>query len=89
MKPGIAKGRRPVLVVEVCFEAFWGWSEVKKIWFKGQDRLKGDERILGDSCFMVEVLSEADEKHYRRYELESKGYDLERLEQRVSEICQI
>jgi len=38
---------------------------------------------------MVEVLSEADEKHYRRYELESKGYDLERLEQRVSEICQI
>ena len=89
MKPGIAKRRLAELVDGGLIRSLGGWSELKKIWFKGQDRVKGDERILGDSCFMVEVLSEADEKHYRRYELESKGYDLERLEQRVSEICQI
>ena len=52
----------------------------------GQDRLKGDERILGDSDFVMEVLSQADEKYSRQHELKNRGYDLECLEQRVVEI---
>ena len=53
---------------------------------RGQDRLKGDERILGDSDFAMEVLSQADEKYSRPYELKRQGINLEWLEQRVAEI---
>ena len=63
-----------------------GWAEVKKMRLRGQDRLKGDERILGESDFVMEVLAQADEKYSRHYELKRLGYDLERLEQRVVRI---
>ena len=63
-----------------------GWAEVKKMRLTGQDRLKGDERILGKSDFVREVLSQADEQYSRQYELKRLGYDLEQVEQRVAEI---
>jgi putative transposase len=56
---------------------------------KGQDRMKGDERILGDGDFVMNILSEADERVDRRYELKSLGYELDKVEQRVLEIYQI
>ncbi|XPS84694.1 uncharacterized protein Dvar_27120 [Desulfosarcina variabilis str. Montpellier] len=34
---------------------------------KGMDRIKGDERILGDSDFVLSVLSQANERFKRRY----------------------
>ena len=46
----------------------------------------GNERILGESDFVMDVLTKADEKFSRRYELKSLGYNLERLEQRVEQI---
>jgi putative transposase len=66
-----------------------GWAEVKKLRVKGHDRMKGDERILGDGEFVMTILSEADERIDRRYELKSRGYNLEKLAQRVGEIYQI
>jgi len=48
--------------------------------------MKGDERILGDGDFVMDVLSEANERMDRRYELKSRGYDIEKLEDRVLEI---
>jgi len=30
-----------------------GWADVKKMRLKGMDRIKGDERILGDSDFAL------------------------------------
>ena len=63
-----------------------GWSEVKKLRLKGQDRLKGDERILGDGEFVLAVLSEANEKYERFYELKRLGYDIDKIEQKVSKI---
>ena len=56
-----------------------GWAEVKKIRLSGQDGIKGDERILGESDFVMEVLSQANEKYSRHYELKNQGYDLARL----------
>ena len=56
---------------------------------EGQDRLKGDERILGESDFVMDVLSQANEKFSRQYELKRLGYDLERVEQKVTEIYRI
>jgi hypothetical protein len=50
---------------------------------------KRDERILGDGDFVMNVLSEANERMDRHYELRSLGYDIDKLEQRILEIYQI
>ena len=55
----------------------------------GQDHIKSDERILGESDFVANVLSEADEAFERKYELKSLGYDLDRVAARVAEIYEI
>ena len=86
LKEGIAQGRRPELVGGGLIRSLGGWAEVKKLRLKGQDRMKGDERILGDGDFVMDILSEANERMDRRYELKSLGYDLDKLEQRVLEI---
>jgi hypothetical protein len=39
-----------------------GWDEVKKIRVSGQDRIKSDQRILGDSDFVSDILSESEEQ---------------------------
>ncbi len=56
---------------------------------RGRDRMKGDERILGDGDFVMTVLSEANERMERSYELKSRGYTIEKLEQRVLGLYQI
>ena len=89
LRGGIARGRRPELVGGGLIRSLGGWAEVKKLRLKGQDRMKGDERILGDGDFVMEILSEANERMDRRYELKSLGYDLNKLEQRVLEIYPI
>lgn len=86
VEAGIEQGRRPELVGGGVIRSVGGWTEVKKIRLMGQDRLKGDERILGESDFVMEVLSQADEMQSRHYELKQLGYDLERVQQRVAEI---
>jgi putative transposase len=89
VKEGIEQGRRPELVGGGLIRSLGGWAEVKKLRVKGHDRMKGDERILGDGEFVMTILSEADERIDRRYELKSRGYNLEKLAQRVGEIYQV
>ena len=89
MKEGMDQGRRPELVGGGLIRSLGGWSEVRKLRLKGQDRMKGDERILGDGEFVMNMLSEADEQMDRRYELKSRGYTIERLEQRVLDLYRI
>ncbi|HBF42884.1 MAG TPA: transposase [Desulfobacteraceae bacterium] len=89
VKEGMRQGRRPDLVGGGLIRSLGGWVEARKLIFKGQDRIKGDERILGDSDFVMDVLSEANERVDRRYELKTLGYDIDRLEQRVLDIYQI
>ena len=38
-----------------------GWDEVKMMRLTGQDRIKSDQRILGESSFVQDVLSESEE----------------------------
>ena len=46
-----------------------------------------DERILGDSEFVDEVLTQATKRYdERRYELKRHGYDLDRIAEKVAEI---
>jgi Uma2 family endonuclease len=53
-----------------------GWTEVRKYGLKGQEHIKSDERILGEPDFVTDVLSQANEKIDRKYELKRLGYDL-------------
>jgi len=43
-------------------------------------------RILGDSYFVLKVLSKCDEQYERRYRIASKGVDLETLISHVAKI---
>ena len=89
MKEGMDQGRRPELVGGGLIRSLGSWSEVRKLRLKGQDRIKGDERILGDGEFVMNILSEADEQMDRCYKLKSRGYTIERIEQRVLDIYKI
>ena len=46
-------------------------------------------RGIGDGDFVMDVLSEANERMDRRYELKSRGYTIEKLEERILEIYRI
>ncbi|MHC4105253.1 MAG: transposase [Planctomycetota bacterium] len=89
VKSGFKQGRRPELTGGGLIRSLGGWRALKKIRLTGQDRVKSDARILGDSEFVSRILAEADEKLDRRYELKSRGYDLAKVEERVTEILGI
>ncbi len=82
---GIPLGRRPELVGGELIRSLRGWSEVKA-GGRGEPRLKGDERILGDSEFVLAVL-EAAEEHLRRQERwRRQGRDLAWLARQVAPV---
>jgi len=89
VRAGASQGRKPELVGGGLIRSLGGWKEVKKLGLNKQDRIKGDERILGGSDFVMEVLAEADERYDRRYRLKSLGYDISRVERKVIELCNI
>ena len=82
---GFENGRRPDLVGGGLIRSLGGWSEARKLG-KDERRVKGDERILGDSQFVLDTLQEAEERFERKYELKSRGYDLVAVERLVEEI---
>jgi hypothetical protein len=86
VQSGFNQGRRPELIGGGLIKGLGGWKAVRKIRLKGQDRVKSDARILGDSDFVTRILEEANEKLDRHYELKSRGYDLTKVEERVAEI---
>ena len=60
-----------------------------KYGLKGQTHIKSDERILGESDFVDDVLSQASEKFERNYELKQLGYNVDRIASKVAEICKM
>ena len=80
------QGRKPELVGGGLIRSMGGWEAVKKLRLRGQDRVKGDVRILGEGEFVEQVLASAQEKFSQAYELKRRGYDIEKVEQRVSEV---
>ncbi len=89
VEKGIEQGRRPELVGGGLIRSLGGWDAVKKIGLRGQDRIKSDQRILGEGDFVNEVLSETEKQFSRKYRLKSLGYDFERVSDRVSDIFQL
>ncbi|MFW8600663.1 transposase [Desulfobacterota bacterium M19] len=85
VEKGIAKGRHSDLTGGGLLRSIGGWTALKELRKAGQ-RVKGDERILGDSDFVKNVLKSAKEKFEEKYELEARGYDFERVVRRVAEV---
>ena len=55
-----------------------GWQAVREAG-KTRDFCKSEERILGDSDFVEDILKEAEEHYHRRQALRSQGITLEHL----------
>jgi hypothetical protein len=89
LEKGISMGRKPELVDGGLIRSMGGWDEIKKMRLTGQDRIKSDQRILGESDFVMEVLSESEENLTHKYELKSRGYNFEKVLERVSLIFEL
>lgn len=63
-----------------------GWSALKSM-RRGEDRMKGDDRILGSGEFAEYVLKSAGENLERRHAIRVLGYDFEWLTGKVAVIC--
>jgi REP element-mobilizing transposase RayT len=85
VQKGIKQGRRSELVGGGLIRSAGGWSEVKGL-RRAHARMKGDERILGDGDFVKSVLDAANEQLERRYMLAAKGFDFEKVAQRVTQV---
>ena len=88
VQKGIAKGRRPELMGGGLIRSLGGWQQVKAL-RNAEIRFKGDERILGDSNFVEQVLKAAEDRLERRYAIEARGYDFEKVVSKVAEVLNI
>ena len=80
---GVEQGRKPELVGGGMLRSVGGWRELKGLRDQGI-RVKGDERILGRSEFVDQVLREAEERYEKRTLLKRKGMDLKKLMENVA-----
>jgi len=79
----LGDGRRPELVGGGLVRSAGGWSVVKTM-RRGFERMKGDERILGDGDFVETVLKKAQEDLDRKSQLQAAGYSFDWLVGRVA-----
>jgi hypothetical protein len=84
IRAGKAQGRRDDLTGGGLIRSLGGWSEVKRMRKQKIERLKGDERILGDPEFVQQIIEQANERLNRRYALEVQGWSHERVAQKVA-----
>jgi REP element-mobilizing transposase RayT len=86
VEAGMDQGRREDLTGGGLMRSLGGWSEVKRLGRKGSERIKGDERILGDTEFVLHILEQAKQGLERRYELASRGWNETKVAARVATI---
>ena len=86
VRKGIPEGRRHDLTGGGWVRSAGGWSALKSM-RRCEDRMKGDERILGSGDFVESVLKSAQENFERRHMIRARGYDFEWLADRVAHIC--
>jgi hypothetical protein len=89
MTSGVAQGRRPELVGGGMVRSAGGWAAFKKLRLRGMDRIKGDQRILGDSDFVQTLLKSANERLERAAELRNRKIDLQTLAQNAAALYEI
>ncbi|MCJ7546677.1 MAG: transposase [Deltaproteobacteria bacterium] len=85
---GIGQDRRPELAGGGLLRSIGGWSALAVNRSKGL-RLMSDERILGSSEFVENVLKRADEEYDRRTFARREGLDMDILIDRISDYFRI
>jgi len=85
---GALQGRRAELIGGGLYRSSDGWGELKSSKALNAHR-KGDERILGDNAFVQSVLERSKENYERDYRLKSKGYTIDMVLRKASELFQI
>jgi putative transposase len=76
---GFQQGRRPELEGGGLLRSNGGWMGVKEL-RRGREKYRSDERVLGSSSFIEEVLREVD----KREEVKNKGVNLPVLMGRIA-----
>ncbi len=79
------RGRRTDLTGGGLVRSTGGWTEI----ITSSQRLKSDVRILGDSEFVLDVLSKAQQKLDHHYRMKTLGIDLSFVEKRVLDLCEL
>jgi len=85
---GIAAGRRPELAGGGLVRSAGGWEKIIQARRYGE-HLKSDERILGDSEFVEQVIGGADESFNDRCLCRANGVAVEKLAQIVAGLLEI
>jgi REP element-mobilizing transposase RayT len=88
VEKGIANGKRPELVGGGLIRSLGGWVAAKAA-RGGQERIKGDERILGDGDFVKEVLESCRQQLERRYRYLAQGCDFDWLVDQVASLLSL
>lgn len=79
LEKGIAQGHRNDLIGGGISRSYQGWRPSRK-----EHSLKGDERILGSSSFVLDVLRQAEETWEYKQRLHAEGIDFDFVLQKVS-----
>ena len=88
IEKGIATGKRSDLIGGGVIRSAGGWTAFKAKSMQ-REHIKGDERILGDSDFVKNVLQVARENMAHRYQLQAQGFDFNKVVRRVGELLEI
>jgi putative transposase len=85
---GIEEGRRDDLIGGGLIRSAGGWSAVEEL-KRSKIHMKSDERILGNSDFVSEILSKSEDHFERRYALKAAGIDIDFAAKRVPALLNI
>ena len=88
VQKGVSQGRRDDLIGGGLIRSSGGWAAVAAM-RKYKIFQKSDERILGDGDFVEQVLYSAQEQMEKKYALLAKGYDLDKIASKISDLMQI
>jgi REP element-mobilizing transposase RayT len=85
IKRGIDQGKRDDLTGGGLIRSIGGWREIRN----QNARVKGDQRILGDSEYVMNILSSAQEHFDKKTLIKSKGYTLDVLAEQIAALYSI
>lgn len=85
VKKGIDLGRRPQLTGGGLIRSLGGWSAAKLL-RRSSERIKSDERILGDGEFVEQIIKEANEQIETRCFLSNLGFDIDTVAVKVAHL---
>ena len=88
IEEGLKQGKKSELTGGGLIRSLGGWVEAKEV-LKGSSHIMSDERILGDSDFVEIIISQSEDEYERKYRLKRKGFDLDKIADRVAQVLEI